>query len=59
MKNAALADFTSCRFFKDVLNVNNVAISEAVALASELSTDDSGTFVNGILAAVAATRKPI
>jgi len=36
-----------------------VAISEAVALASELSTDDSGTFVNGILAAVAATRKPI
>lgn len=36
-----------------------IAISEAVALASELSTDDSGTFVNGILAAVAATRKPI
>jgi N utilization substance protein B len=36
-----------------------VAISEAVTLASELSTDDSGTFVNGILAAVAATRKPI
>jgi len=36
-----------------------IAISEAVALASELSTDDSGTFVNGILAAVASTRKPI
>lgn len=36
-----------------------VAISEAVALANELSTDDSGAFVNGILAAVAATRKPI
>jgi N utilization substance protein B len=36
-----------------------VAISEAVALANELSTDDSGTFVNGVLAAVAATRKPI
>lgn len=36
-----------------------VAISEAVALANELSTDESGTFVNGILAAVAATRKPI
>ncbi|MEI8231396.1 MAG: transcription antitermination factor NusB [Actinomycetes bacterium] len=36
-----------------------VAISEAVALANELSTEDSGTFVNGILAAVAATRKPI
>jgi N utilization substance protein B len=27
-----------------------VAISEAVALASELSTDDSGPFVNGLLA---------
>jgi len=27
-----------------------VAISEAVALASELSTDDSGSFVNGLLA---------
>jgi transcription antitermination protein NusB len=27
-----------------------VAISEAVALASELSTDDSGAFVNGLLA---------
>ena len=36
-----------------------VVISEAVALASELSTDDSPTFVNGILAGVAATRKPI
>ena len=36
-----------------------VAISEAVALANELSTEDSGTFVNGILAAVASTRKPI
>jgi N utilization substance protein B len=36
-----------------------IAISEAVSLANELSTDDSGTFVNGILAAVAATRKPI
>jgi N utilization substance protein B len=36
-----------------------IAISEAVSLANELSTDESGTFVNGILAAVAATRKPI
>ena len=36
-----------------------VVISEAVALASELSTDDSPAFVNGILAGVAATRKPI
>ena len=36
-----------------------VVISEALALASELSTDDSPAFVNGILAGVAATRKPI
>lgn len=36
-----------------------VVISEAVAMASELSTDDSPAFVNGILAGVAATRKPI
>ena len=36
-----------------------VVISEAVGLASELSTDDSPAFVNGILAGVAATRKPI
>lgn len=30
-----------------------VAIDEAVALAKELSTDDSGRFVNGLLARVA------
>ena len=36
-----------------------VAISEAVELATELSTDDSPAFVNGVLATVAATRKPI
>ena len=36
-----------------------IAISEALALASELSTDDSPAFINGVLAAVAATRKPI
>jgi len=36
-----------------------VAISEAVDLATELSTDDSPAFVNGVLATVAATRKPI
>ena len=36
-----------------------VVISEAVALANELSTDDSSAFINGILAGVAATRKPI
>lgn len=30
-----------------------VAIDEAVALAKELSTDDSGRFVNGVLARVA------
>ena len=33
-----------------------VAISEAVELAKEYSTDDSGTFVNGILGAIAATK---
>jgi len=31
-----------------------VAISEAVALAKQFSTEDSGRFVNGILATVAA-----
>ena len=36
-----------------------VIIAEAVDLAGELSTDDSSTFVNGVLAAIAATRKPI
>jgi N utilization substance protein B len=30
-----------------------VAISEAVQLATELSTDDSGGFVNGVLSAIA------
>ena len=33
---------------------NNVAIAEAVALVGELSTDDSGSFVNGVLANVLA-----
>ena len=33
-----------------------VAISEAVALATELSTDGSGTFVNGLLGAIAGTK---
>jgi len=33
-----------------------VAISEAVELASEFSTDDSASFVNGLLARIAATR---
>lgn len=36
-----------------------VVISEAVALATELSTEDSPAFINGVLATVAATRKPI
>jgi N utilization substance protein B len=30
-----------------------VVLSEAVSLARELSTDDSGSFVNGVLAAIA------
>lgn len=38
---------------------NSVAISEAVDLAKELSTDESPGFVNGVLAAIAATRRPI
>jgi transcription antitermination protein NusB len=33
-----------------------VAISEAVALAGELSTDESGSFVNGLLGAIAGTK---
>lgn len=34
-----------------------VAIDEAVRLAKELSTEDSGRFVNGLLAKVIETRK--
>ena len=33
-----------------------VAIAEAVAAAKELSTDDSGAFINGLLARISATR---
>ena len=33
-----------------------VAISEAVELAQQLSTDDSAPFVNGLLARIASTR---
>jgi N utilization substance protein B len=36
-----------------------VVIAEAVDLSKELSTSDSPGFVNGILASVVATRKPI
>jgi N utilization substance protein B len=35
-----------------------VVISEAVDLASQYSTDDSGRFVNGVLAAIAAEVRP-
>ena len=35
---------------------DGVAIAEAVQLASELSTDDSGPFVNGVLSAIARDR---
>ena len=38
---------------------SQVAISEAVELAQELSTEDSPAFINGVLATVSATRKPI
>jgi len=36
----------------------NAAINEAVDLAKQYSTDDSGRFVNGVLAAVVAERPP-
>jgi N utilization substance protein B len=35
-----------------------VAISEAVELAKQFSTDESGRFVNGVLGAVAAELRP-
>ncbi len=35
-----------------------VILNEAVELASAYSTDDSGRFVNGVLAALAATIRP-
>lgn len=34
---------------------STVAVSEAVELAIQLSTDDSPTFINGVLGAIAAT----
>jgi N utilization substance protein B len=36
-----------------------VVIDEAVELAKRFSTDDSGRFVNGVLAAVAKTARPV
>lgn len=35
---------------------NAVAVNEAVELAKELSTDDSGVFVNGLLSKIASTK---
>jgi N utilization substance protein B len=35
-----------------------VVLNEAVELAKRFSTDDSGRFVNGVLAAVAADVRP-
>ena len=35
---------------------DGVAISEAVQLAGELSTEDSSAFVNGLLGAIASTK---
>jgi len=37
---------------------NAVALSEAVGLARELSTDDSPSFVNGLLAKIAGHKEP-
>jgi N utilization substance protein B len=34
---------------------NAVAINEAVEMAKELSTDDSGAFINGLLSRISAT----
>jgi len=33
-----------------------VAVNEAVEMAKELSTDDSGSFVNGLLSRIASTK---
>jgi transcription antitermination protein NusB len=33
-----------------------VAINEAVEMAKELSTDDSGSFINGLLSRISATK---
>lgn len=33
-----------------------VAVNEAVAMAKELSTDDSGSFINGLLSRIASTK---
>lgn len=38
---------------------DGVAISEAVELASDLSTDDSGRFVNGLLSKIAEVKEHI
>lgn len=38
---------------------NEVAISEAVSLAGELSTDESPKFINGVLARLAKGRKAL
>ena len=38
---------------------NEVAISEAVALAAELSTDESPKFINGVLARLAKGRQAL
>jgi N utilization substance protein B len=35
-----------------------VVISEAVELAKQYSTDESGRFVNGVLASIATTTRP-
>ena len=46
----------------EILHVDDVpdavAVSEAVALAKELSTDDSGSFVNGVLGRILQLRTP-
>jgi N utilization substance protein B len=36
-----------------------VVISEAVELAKQYSTEESGSFVNGVLAAIATEARPV
>ena len=36
---------------------DGVAINEAVEIAKEYSTDDSGSFINGLLSKIASTRQ--
>ncbi len=53
-------ELVSGRTLREILHAedvpDSVAISEAVALATELSTDESPRFVNGLLARIAEVK---